>query len=173
MSELKAGGAGAGDRNGDSSVACATAAVDKVHDGTASPSSSKGSSSLTAASQPTLTLTALRQHTASHVGKPLVLAEKVRGMATNEEEGEDSPPEADDSRRRRGTSSSSKRRKVLSDTEFLGKVMYAVTDQLTTRKTMIRHVRKLIQDKAYRHWWVARCALLLLDSFCLPGRPRP
>ncbi len=56
-------------------------AVDNVHDGTASPSSSKGSSSLTAASQPALTLTALQQHTASHVGKPLDLAEKVRGMA--------------------------------------------------------------------------------------------
>ena len=168
MSELNAGGAGAGGRNGGSSIACATAAVDKVHDETASPSSSKGSSSLTAASQPSLTLTALRQHTASHVGKPLVLAEKMRGMATNEGEGEDSPPEAGDSRRRR--SSSSKVRKVLSDTEFLGKVMYAVTDQLTTRKTMIRHVRKLIQDKAYRHWCVARCCCSV--AFCLPGRPR-
>ena len=148
MSDITGLGAGARSslpETGDSKVMDASGYIDNTgNDVTASPSSSKASSSLTAQSQSSLTLSALRQHTASRTGKPLGLAEKVRGMSAGPEAG--SSPEAEDSRR--GGS------KHLSDTEFLGKVMYAVTDQLSTSKSVIRSVRKLIQDKAYRHWCV-------------------
>ena len=156
-------GAEAGGTMANAAGAPATATVTGGAGAGASPSSSKGSTSLTAASQQGLTLTALRKHTASHDGKPLGLAEKVRGMAAGKGEDEAaSPPEADDSRRRRS------RRKQLSDEEFLGKVMYAVSDQLSTRKSMIRYVRKLIQDRAYRHWCVASPCCLVFASLISP-----